>query len=552
MVVNELVTKFSFIGSLAPQKEFNLGTALSIKGIAKLTAGLAAASGAFQAWAGHVLAGIDPMADLASSMGINIEAMQELGYAAQLSGSSADTMNASLRGLSLRAGEASMGMGRAKVVFEKLGIGLRGTNGQVKDATVLWEELRTATSGMGLSEKMGVLNKLGINPELVQLLGRTNEEMADLRSTARALGVITQEQANAAGAYNDAIDSMRYAFKALANELALSVAPEMTAMAESFVSFMRDSSGPLRVVLQRIGAWLVGIGKFARENAKTIAVFGAALALALSPVTRIMAVLSGLWLVVDDLIVAFQGGRSAIRYWIKEWTGFDITPMLQGAWAAVKGFIEDVKKNFSPLGALLKGAFGDLADAVRKGDWSGAWDAVKQGAAILWEWMKGEIAALGSWTADFLGEGIMGGIRAALGIGSDLWRGDFAKAWEKVKPVVLKIRDWLLEALGPVLDWLERNLSMMWERFINRFSLGNLLSGVIDVGGENAGGQVYPSANAYFAPGPGGMAAAAGGLNANTVINITAPDALAAGRAVQRALPDTLQRAADNQRRRMR
>lgn len=548
-VVDELVTKFSFIGSLAPQKEFNLGTALSIKGIAKLTAGLAAASTAFQAWAGNVLAGLDPMIDLSKSLGINIEAMQELGYAASVSGSSADTMNASLRGLAQRAGEASMGMGRAKVVFAKLGIGLRDSNGQVKDATALWEDLRVATSGMGLSEKMGVLNRLGVNPELVQLLGKTNGEMKELRDTARSLGVITAQQADAADAYNDAWTTVRYALKALANELALSVAPEMKAMADAFVGFIRDSSGPIRITLQRIGAWLVGIGKFARENAKAITIFGAALALAVSPVTRILAVLSGLWLVVDDLIVAFQGGRSAIRYWIKEWTGFDITPMLQGAWAAVKQFVQDVKDNFAPLGVLLKGTFGDLADAVKKGDWAGAWEIIKEGASVLWEWMKGEIAALGSWTADFLGEGIMGGIRSALGVGSDLWRGDFAAAWAKVKPMVLKVRDWLLEALKPVLDWLERNLVMLWKRNKDRFSLGSLLLG-IDVGGENKGGQLYADRLSYALG--SGTSVPTGGLNATTTINIMNPDPVAAGRAVQQVLPDALTRAADNYRRRLR
>jgi len=58
--------------------------------------------------------------------------------------------------------------------------------------------------------------------------------------------------------------------------------------------------------------------------------FAAALGFLISPAVLITAGILAIALVLDDLIVAFQGGNSLIANFFKEFFGWDIQPILQG------------------------------------------------------------------------------------------------------------------------------------------------------------------------------------------------------------------------------
>ena len=49
-IVSELISRFSFVGSLAPQEEFNANLKTSIALIGGIGAGLATAAGGFFGW----------------------------------------------------------------------------------------------------------------------------------------------------------------------------------------------------------------------------------------------------------------------------------------------------------------------------------------------------------------------------------------------------------------------------------------------------------------------------------------------------------------------
>lgn len=170
-IVNELITKFGFIGNLAPQETFNANLKASIGLLAGLGAAIAGSAAGVAGWVTSVSQSIDPLVQFSRETGVAIETVQSLGYAASVNGSSVDALQASLGEMTKRVGEfVSTGEGEAKDVAERLGLQFKDMNGQVKNSDVIFRELADKLHGMSQAEKFSVLDKMGIDRSMVQLL----------------------------------------------------------------------------------------------------------------------------------------------------------------------------------------------------------------------------------------------------------------------------------------------------------------------------------------------------------------------------------------------
>lgn len=336
--VTELVTKFLFEGNTAPLGRYNKDLTASIKLMAGFVTAGAAAWGAVQAFAHVQLQAVDALGDLSIETGVAVAQIQEMGFAAQLSGSSASALEQSLRGLSSSVGLAANDMGRGKEIFKELGIEVRDSNGQVKNAGVVLEEVRQRMNALNMSmeERRGFASRLGIDATLIQYLSRTDDEMAKLTARARELGTLTQEQAEAASAYNDALDVMSYGMTAIRQKVAVGLAPAMTQLAEGFTDLLAKNQdwivkgiqvlteflGQLMAMIQRLIPFFVTLGVLFVALKIYALGFAGAMALIFSPVVLITAAVVAFLLILDDLIVGFQGGNSVIFAFgktIKDW-----------------------------------------------------------------------------------------------------------------------------------------------------------------------------------------------------------------------------------------
>ena len=103
--INEIVTRFSFVGSLDPQTSFNQNLGSSIKLLAGVSTAIVGAAAGFTAWTISVTETIDPMVQLARETDVTIAKQQELGFAASQNGSSLNAVQSSISELTKRAGE---------------------------------------------------------------------------------------------------------------------------------------------------------------------------------------------------------------------------------------------------------------------------------------------------------------------------------------------------------------------------------------------------------------------------------------------------------------
>ena len=385
-IVNEVVTRFSFIGSLKPQEGFNANLKSSLGLLAGVGAAIGTATAGVYMWTNSVTQAIDPMVQLSRETGEAISTIQELGYAASQNGSDVDAVMSSMKELTKRAGEfARTGGGTAAESFLQLGINVRGANGQVKKSSELMDDLRVRLKGFDAAQQADILDKLGIDPSMIQLLNQSSDSIDKLRQRARDLGTITKVQADAAASLNDSTTTMRFGLQSLQNQIAVGLAPVVQEMTEGFIDFLiankdliRDGIKSLGVAIIELGGFMKRIAPFALAAAAAFGVWkvatlglGKALALVFSPLTLIV----GIALAIDDLVVAFRGGDSVIRDFLLEWTGFDIRPALQDGVKAVGEFVDQAFMMFSKLRDLVFGMFDGIADSV-----TGIFDSVS-GAA---------------------------------------------------------------------------------------------------------------------------------------------------------------------------
>lgn len=426
-VVSELVSRFSFVGSLAPQKEFNENLKLSVALLAGVGTALIGAAGGLFAFVASNTTAADALTDMNAETGIAVERIQELGYAALLTGSSQEAMTASLSGLSKVAGDAARGLGRGRKAFEDLGISVKDAGGNVKTADVLFGELSDSFRRLGTDSatQKSIIASLGLDPSTLQLLNATSEEVELLTMRARELGIVTTEQAEAAAEFQDALGISKFAVTALSQQVAVGLAPTMTAITNKFTDFLVANQDVIKKGINVFSeAILVASGFVARMTpvlgilaagfviAKVAALgFSGVMSIVLSPVVLITAAIVGLLLIIDDLIVAFNGGKSVIADFFQEFFGVDIVPIMQGI---VDGFKWMVQSSLAILQPFFE-AFSALFDAVIMaftGDWSGALSSLLDAFNLAGSGIRDIFLGL----FDFIGTAfsqILGGIKSA-------------------------------------------------------------------------------------------------------------------------------------------
>lgn len=502
-IVNETITKFSFIGSLKPQENFNRNLKVSIGLLAGFSSAVVAGAGLMYRWTNSVTEAIDPTIQLSRETGEAVETIQALGYAASVNGSSLDAVSSSLSEVNKRMGEfVRTGAGPAAEVAIQLGLNLRKSNGEVKKASDVMLELNDKMSRFSRAEQSDILDKLGINPSMIQLLNKSDSAISSLMQKAIDLGVVNKEQADQLAAYNDANTTLRFGLKSLQNQIAVGLTPALMDLVGGFTDWLASNKDLVKNMATSFGKGIlvttqfisrmkfVALGAAAAFGVWKVATLGLgkALALAFTPVTLITAGIVGAVLAIDDLIVAFNGGKSVIRDFIMEWTGFDIRPALIAGVEAVKNFGVYVLG----LGKQITGSLGNV--------FSGIFDI---------------------WNGDFKKgfDGLLAGVSQFVGVFKDMFVSAISFIAEQISNL---IPPWIKEAyqsIGSVTS-----------------SAGNAVSGALD-SASNAAGSAYDSAvdwgrSLFSDGGTTNNSAITANLNQTNDIKIYSSDPVSAGQTV--------------------
>jgi len=295
---------------------------------------------------------------------VSVKAIQELSYAATQSQSTTAAMENSLKGLSSAIGRAAQD---GSDDFSRLGISVRDANGHVKSADRILLEVgrRFKALHLSMAEQEHFASALGIDSSLLQLLNKTGSAIDGLRDKAKKLGILTKKQIVLATDYTKSVNSMRFSLDSFRQLIAVGAAPDMRRMSDAFTDLLVANKGWIiggvkfaikwvSILIQSLRRMLPAIAAISVAMiGLKIATLGWAGALVMIRKTAVVGALVALYLVVDDLITAFKGGKSVIAGFYHAMTGRSIVNDATAGFKVMKDVVMVLFHSLEKVWAML-------------------------------------------------------------------------------------------------------------------------------------------------------------------------------------------------------
>ncbi len=284
----------------------NLGRQFAILGVA-VAAPLIGSTFAF-AKAG------DELDKMSKRTGVSVESLSALGFAAEQSGSSLDSVERGIRGMQRQLLQAERGSSAVTDALEKLGLTADDLVGKSTEEQFLLFAERLSRIG-NESEMAGVAMQIfgRAGAELVPLLREGSGGIEALTARARELGItMSGEQADAAAKFTDAYNEVVRQIKQVVVEIGGSLAPMLTELRDYVTPVVRGvidwvKANPelirtilvaaaavtgLGVALIVVGQVLIGLGAVVGAVATAWGLLTAAIGAMFTPVGLVVAAIA--------------------------------------------------------------------------------------------------------------------------------------------------------------------------------------------------------------------------------------------------------------------
>ena len=236
--IRELLVKLGVKADTVAVHKFDAALG-AVRRTAFVTAGAALAlAGALAASTFAAARQGDEAAKAAARIGIDAEAMQELGFAAEQSGAQMQDVETALRRQAVAARDAAKGTGTAAESYAKLGVKVTDAEGRLLPQLDLLEKTADGLAGVSSeTEKLAIVNDIfgRGGAKMLPLLNQGAEGIAKLRQQARDLGFVMSEDATkAAEEFTDRMNELRKIAAGVRNQIGLALMPVITSLVERF------------------------------------------------------------------------------------------------------------------------------------------------------------------------------------------------------------------------------------------------------------------------------------------------------------------------------
>ena len=205
--------------------------------------GVSLTLGAFAALVKGAIDSADELNKLSQKIGISVEALSTLQFAAQLSDVGLDTLKTGLKGLSANLTEARSGLGEGAALFQALGVSVEDTAGNLKSSDTILLEIadRFASFEDGATKTALAVKLFGKSGmDMIPFLNQGSSGIRALMQEAERLGLkLSTETAQAAEAFNDNLTAL----KASTSGLGISLATELLAPLRVVTDAIREGQG---------------------------------------------------------------------------------------------------------------------------------------------------------------------------------------------------------------------------------------------------------------------------------------------------------------------
>lgn len=290
------------------KKEMAKKIAGVVKGVTGFVTALVGAGIALNKFTNDLVASNQTMLDLTRTTDIALETFQKWDGIGKMLG--VENAAQQLEGLNQRIFELMLTGQGAK------GFQIAGINPVGQDAEGVLEQLRDRVSGMSDTAATYLLREMGLDPKMLHLLRMTREEFESLQAEIKKYR-LTDDQTKQIQKMNIQLQIAGIKLKYLKDRAVLALMPYWVKFVESLA---RVSEG-----LSIFCDWLTKTDDLGAKTARSFLAVAAAIgvvkvalwALTSHPiVATITAILGALYLLIDDIMAYYQGGRSGIGYLI--------------------------------------------------------------------------------------------------------------------------------------------------------------------------------------------------------------------------------------------
>lgn len=184
----------------------------------------------------------DNIDKMSQKIGISREAYQELDFICSQSGTSVDTLQMGIKTLTNQMQSAADGTASAAEMFDKLGVSIYDSNGQLKDQeTMMWEAMSALQGMENQTEKAALATDLfgRSGSELMPLLNGASGSIEEMKQKAHELGlVMSDEFVDDSVAFTDTMDQFKRSLTSAGTKIAAVFMPYLQKMVDGFVNAM--------------------------------------------------------------------------------------------------------------------------------------------------------------------------------------------------------------------------------------------------------------------------------------------------------------------------
>ena len=227
----------------------------------------------------------DQLDELSQKIGVGVEELSRLQYAAEISGVSVDTLTVGIKKLSAGLAEAAgKGTGAAADALDALGISAVDATGKLRDGDEVLVDIAEKFAGMedGAGKTALAMKLFGKSgADLIPLLNEGKDGIARLKAEADALGItLSAEAAAAAGKFNENLDRLKATSQGVATQLMGATAPALLSISESLIGVSQNTE------------LMDGLGKGLAVTLRSLASAGVIVAAAFSATGKTIAAVS--------------------------------------------------------------------------------------------------------------------------------------------------------------------------------------------------------------------------------------------------------------------
>lgn len=188
----------------------------------------------------------DQMGKLAQKVGIAVDALSRLDYAAKLSDVSQRQLQVGLTKLNRTITEAAGGSSKAITLFNRLGVGIKDSAGNIRPLESILGDLSDKFASFKdgpakAAAAVALFGKSGV--DLLPFLNAGSEGIRELGEEADRLGVtISGQTAEAADVFGDKLDRLKAAGEGFLNKVLVKLLPFLNDTADKLIDLANSSS----------------------------------------------------------------------------------------------------------------------------------------------------------------------------------------------------------------------------------------------------------------------------------------------------------------------